>query len=189
MPSTALGTDGGINDICWDDLEPPEKRLNTVAFAHTTVASYMRIRHVRMGSRRAALLRTGSVVAGAQRGPGREDLPSRIGVLSRGHAPPFALYSAASTLPSDFAAGASSSTCRPPACCRSCAAAGEPTSACPRSRASRCSWAARATPVRRQSSAWTRRAWRCTTARYELQGVRGTGTGPTSRERPCVCRS
>ncbi|KXZ45841.1 hypothetical protein GPECTOR_50g635 [Gonium pectorale] len=39
--------DGGINDICWDDIEPTEKRLNTVAYA-APAASYMQIRCQRL---------------------------------------------------------------------------------------------------------------------------------------------
>lgn len=48
MPAAvaAAGGDGGINDICWDDMEPAEKRLNTVAFANTASTSYMRVRWV-----------------------------------------------------------------------------------------------------------------------------------------------
>eukprot|EP00198_Chlamydomonas_reinhardtii_P008734 XP_001698071.1 predicted protein [Chlamydomonas reinhardtii] len=50
MPAAvaAAGGDGGINDICWDDMEPAEKRLNTVAFANTASTSYMRVRCARL---------------------------------------------------------------------------------------------------------------------------------------------
>lgn len=41
---TANGVEGCINDICWDDLEPPEKRLNTVAYAKEMPTCYMRVR-------------------------------------------------------------------------------------------------------------------------------------------------
>ncbi|GIL85489.1 hypothetical protein Vretimale_13414 [Volvox reticuliferus] len=42
--TAAAGVEGCINDICWDDLEPPEKRLNTVAYAKSSAACYMRVR-------------------------------------------------------------------------------------------------------------------------------------------------
>ncbi|GFR42334.1 hypothetical protein Agub_g3242 [Astrephomene gubernaculifera] len=55
-PLAATGSDGGINDICWDDMEPTEKRLNTVAFANATASSHMRIRCQRLSLPSATVL-------------------------------------------------------------------------------------------------------------------------------------
>ncbi|EFJ52891.1 hypothetical protein VOLCADRAFT_102849 [Volvox carteri f. nagariensis] len=55
-PAAGSGIEGCINDICWDDLEPPEKRLNTITYAKATATCYMRVRCQRLSLPAATVL-------------------------------------------------------------------------------------------------------------------------------------